>query len=424
MTDNCKAQTVDFVAVQGNTQMLAVYDEITSDLAKIGFTVNTRFVPQADYVAIERNGSYNMLFTRTWGAPYDPHTYLNSWAVASHAEYSAISGLEVPLTREILLGKISAAQEESDPIRLTQRWRGVLEEVHKQAIFLPLWGVRIPYVLNRRLLNFQGSFQAYTYPLAGIRINTGSFNVSVAPGSSSGSLFKSVGPLNPHQYFPNEIFASDWVYEGLVRYGQDGEIVPALATSWKTENTSQGQRFTFTLRQNVKFHDGSDWNCTVAKLNFDHVLSDTVRKRHAWFGTAQYLQNWTCNPNGDFVLETSKPFYPLLQELTYSRPLVFVSASAFANGTDSNPDTQNSCASGGFGPKWAFLEQNVTCLGVGAPIGTGPFRFVEREYLPGSNQTIDAKVSLTHTSSSSLSGPLSLYECACFSILMRATVLV
>ena len=32
-------------------------------------------------------------------------------------------------------------------------------------------------------------------------------------------------------------------------------------------------RYRFALKQNVKFHDGSDWNCTVAKLNFDHVLA-------------------------------------------------------------------------------------------------------------------------------------------------------
>ncbi|EOD09544.1 hypothetical protein EMIHUDRAFT_198033 [Emiliania huxleyi CCMP1516] len=78
-----------------------------------------------------------------------------------------------------------------------------------------------------------------------------------------------------------------------------------------------GAQHTFTLREGVKFHDGSDWNCAVAKLNFDHVLSPTVKQRHAWLGT----EPSSCNSAGQFVLETKNAFYPLLQELSYIRPL-------------------------------------------------------------------------------------------------------
>jgi nickel transport system substrate-binding protein len=77
-------------------------------------------------------------------------------------------------------------------------------------------------------------------------------------------------------------------------------------------------------------------------------------------------------------LETKEKFYPLLQELTYIRPLTFASASAFAEGLDSDPDLHNSCNSGDFGSKWAFLEDTVTCAGL-KPIGTGPFKLVTQE---------------------------------------------
>lgn len=387
----CKAHTVDFIAVENDAAMLAVYEEITTDLAKIGITVNTRFVSKAEYVDAERKGDYNMLFTRTWGAPYDPHSYLTSWAVPSHVEYSASQNLEPPLTRDILMKKITDAQQEVDPIKLHKQWHEILNDIHQQAMFLPLWGSRIPSVVNRRLSRFSASNQAYTYPLDSIRVDSGPHNVTVAPGSG-GSLFKSVGKLNPHQYFPNQIFVSNWMYEGLVSYGEGGEIIPALAASWTTEKTDVGQRVTFKLREGVKFHDGTDWNCTVAKLNFDHILSETVKQRHSWFGTGKYLKSWVCNTDGDFVLETSAPFYPLLQELSYARPLVFASAAAFSEGTDSHPDKHNSCVSGDFGTKWAFLEETVVCLGLKAPIGTGPFKFADRRYLAGSNDTIDAEV--------------------------------
>ena len=74
-----------------------------------------------------------------------------------------------------------------------------------------------PFVLNRCFRGFTPSTQTYSYPLDSVKIYSGSKNVTVAPGAR-GSIFKSVGPVNPHQYFPNQLFAQSWVYEGLAGY--------------------------------------------------------------------------------------------------------------------------------------------------------------------------------------------------------------
>ena len=371
---NCKAMTLDFIIKDEDPEVAAVEDDIVQDLAKIGIKVNTRKLSGEDYIHAELEGTYNMMFTRTWGAPYDPHSYLNSWAVPAHVEYSALGELEPPLTRDSLFKMISDVQIQTDPVKIAQGWEEIQQAIHRQAIFLPLWGTRIPYVLNRRFGGFTPSTQTYAYSLESVKVFTGSKNVTIAPGAG-GSLFKSIGPVNPHQYFPNQLFAQAWVYEGLVGYGQDGEIIGALASSWTIEDKgSGGSRYTFTLRDNVRFHDGSEWNCSVAKLNFDHVLSETVKARHQWYGTTSQLTSWTCSA-GKFVLETKNKYYPLLQELTYIRPLTFAAASAFSRGFDSHPDLHNSCNSGDFGKKWAYLEDQITCGGL-KPIGTGPFKVV------------------------------------------------
>lgn len=268
-------------------------------------------------------------------------------------------------------------QKEFDQEKIASEWRSIMEDVHKQSLFLPLWGTRIPYVINRRLIGFTPSTQAYSIPVNSVQVSSGSKDVTIAPGV--GAMFSSTGPINPHQYSPNALWAQDWVYEGLVSYGQDGEIVPALATSWEIESMGEGQRATFQLRQNVTFHDGMPFDCSAVVLNLDHVLSDVVRQRHQWFGAGQHLKSWSCNGDYELVLETSSPFYPLLQELTYIRPLRFASPSAFAEGLESDPDQHNSCEPGDFGAKWDKLEEDVTCMGLSAPIGTGPFKFVSRE---------------------------------------------
>ena len=275
---------------------------------------------------------------------------------------------------------INDAQIQSDDRVIAAKWEEIHQAIHSQAIFLPLWGTRVPYVLNRRFTGFTPSTQMYTYPIASVRIVSGSPNVTIAPGTSGGDLLSTVGPLNPHLYAPNQLFAQSWIYEGLVGYGQDGEISPVLAKAWTQEDLpSGGRRYIFTLREGVKFHDGSDWNCSVAKLNFDHILSVEMKKRHSWYLTAQQLTSWTCSGAGEFVLETKDKFYPFLQELTYARPLTFAAATAFAEGLDSHPDLHNSCTEQG--TTWdrdSRISDSVTCAGLKQPLGTGPFKLASQ----------------------------------------------
>ena len=55
-----------------------------------------------------------------------------------------------------------------------------------------------------------------------------------------------VGPLNPHLYIPNQMFAQSMVYEPLVKYQADGSVQPWLATRWR--HSADGKTWWFTLR--------------------------------------------------------------------------------------------------------------------------------------------------------------------------------
>jgi len=66
----------------------------------------------------------------------------------------------------------------------------------------------------------------------------------------------------------------DNVYEKLVDYKiVDGkwtpEIVPALAESWNV--SADGITYTFKLRKNVTFQDGTKFNASAVKYSFDRV---------------------------------------------------------------------------------------------------------------------------------------------------------
>jgi peptide/nickel transport system substrate-binding protein len=59
------------------------------------------------------------------------------------------------------------------------------------------------------------------------------------------------------------------VYEGLVRYDKDFKVQPCLATSWQNVSPTQVR---FTLRKNVKFHDGSPFTADDVVFSFGRIM--------------------------------------------------------------------------------------------------------------------------------------------------------
>lgn len=195
---------------------------------------------------------------------------------------------------------------------------------------------------------------------------------------------------------PNEFFSNNWVYEGLTAYGANGKVEPALASSW-TEAPLEGggAEYVFTMREGVTFHDGAAWDCSVAKLNFDHVLAGGLRGGdwHGWYGLMDQIDTWECNEDGQLVVTTKDSYYPFLQELSFIRPLRMLSPQAFVGGAESDPYTANSCHAG-WGTVTADGFDDVICAGTTAISGTGPFKFESRESLTldDGETTVDTEV--------------------------------
>lgn len=369
-TEDCKEHTLDFVVLEGDATLAAIEDDIRAQLAPLGITVNTRMLEKEAFNTAMTTGDFHMCFSETWGAPYDPTSYATGWMANDEAHYSAMSGLAGSGSRANVFAKIDAALAAETEADRQKLWEEFHILVHESAINFPLWGKRIPSVLNQRLGGYYAGFQQFDYPVHKIVVVSGSKTVTIAPGAQTG-LFQSVGPMNPHGYRPNEFFSNNWIYEGLVSYGSDGSIVPALAESW----TESGNTVTFKLRAGVKFHDGEDWNCDVAKLNFNHVLEGELATSawHGWYRLPLVLSNWTCNSDGDFVLTTSSPHATLMQELSFIRPLRMLSPASFATNASDGHLTNNSCP-----PGWSGDLTAIHCSGITSPVGTGPFKYVSR----------------------------------------------
>lgn len=335
-------------------------------------------------------------FSETWGPPYDPHSFADSWAAAN--EGLSAGTIPAPLFSQLTADIADVSLIEDADAAQTQ-WKEILGSIHESAIILPFSGKRNPTILNSRLTGYTAGQQQYDYPLHTLTAASGANTITVSPGSQTG-LFQHPGRLDAHSYRPNEFWANNWVYEGLVKYGPGGTIEPALATSWTITDIagSSDQKYTFTLRSGVTFHDGAAWDCSVALLNFQHVFNHPCE--HNWFPLATAMKNFACIDSMTFTFDTTGALNVGLQELSYIRPHRMISPTSFFNGAASDPTTQNSC----IGNNWnadvptltgtGFIDYctdpsgatiNTTCVGILSVSGTGPWKYGGTTYEGGNS---------------------------------------
>lgn len=74
--------------------------------------------------------------------------------------------------------------------------------------------------------------------------------------------------------------AVGYVFEGLTRFSPDAQVEPSLASSWTV--SPDGRIWRFTLRQNVKFHDGSAFTAQHVVSSFLRVLDPKTRGGRGW----------------------------------------------------------------------------------------------------------------------------------------------
>ncbi|MGW9123829.1 staphylopine-dependent metal ABC transporter substrate-binding lipoprotein [Paenibacillus chitinolyticus] len=137
---------------------------------------------------------------------------------------------------------------------------------------------------------------------------------------------KDINDMNPHLY-TGSMPAQGMVYESLVENTENG-MEPLLAESWET--SKDGKTYTFHLRKDVTFHDGESFNAEAVKKNIEAVQKNA--SKHSWIKLSAKIVS--CKVLDEFTVELnlSEPYYPALQELSMTRPYVFISPKNFVNG--------------------------------------------------------------------------------------------
>ena len=113
----------------------------------------------------------------------------------------------------------------------------------------------------------------------------------------------------------------EMIYDPLVRYGEHGEIKPALAESW--DISKDGTTYTFHLRKDVKFSDGTVFNADNVIWNYNRWVEQDVTGNFS-----AKLENVTKVDDYTVEFKFAEPCYTLLIEFSYPRPFRFTCESA------------------------------------------------------------------------------------------------
>jgi peptide/nickel transport system substrate-binding protein len=140
------------------------------------------------------------------------------------------------------------------------------------------------------------------------------------------------------------------VYDTLVTYDDvTADLVPSLATEWK--QSSDGLTWTFTLRDDVRFHDGTSFDADAVVFSFERLIRDEHPHRHH---TARpYLPNYR-------IIEKVVAHDPKTVVFTLNQPsAIFLQNMAMFPASIVSP---------------AGVKQHGEAFG-SHPVGTGPFQF-------------------------------------------------
>lgn len=142
-----------------------------------------------------------------------------------------------------------------------------------------------------------------------------------------------------------QVFVGQQYLDSLVSMDDQGQIGPWLATRW--EISPDGLTYTFHLRNDVRFTDGTPFNAQAVKANLDHVTNPKTQSSTAGGYLRQYVRTDTPD-DYTAVVHLATPYAAFLEVL----------AQAFL-GIES--------------PTALARPRDVNCE---SPVGTGPFKVV------------------------------------------------
>lgn len=120
-------------------------------------------------------------------------------------------------------------------------------------------------------------------------------------GNLTYALATSPDTLDPHRSgLAVTVRVIRTIYDNLVVQLPDGSIKPWLAKEWSV--SEDGKSYTFKLREDVKFHDGTPFNAEAVKFNLDRVIDPATKAANSLalirpYSSSEVIDEYTIKVN-------------------------------------------------------------------------------------------------------------------------------
>ena len=105
------------------------------------------------------------------------------------------------------------------------------------------------------------------------------------------------------------------LFDTLVWESKPGVFVPGLAEKW--EVNAAADQYTFHLRKDVKFHDGTPFTAEAVKFTFDRIVNPDLKSQSAFSAIGPYASSTVLDPS-TIVVKFKDPYAPFLSSVAQS----------------------------------------------------------------------------------------------------------
>lgn len=126
----------------------AVAEVLQANLKQVGIDLAMIAEERSRFYKRQKGGEFDLIFNNTWGAPYDPHSFVSGMRRPSHADYMAQAGLATKPQIDALIDQVLVSTNEA---ARTEQYSKLFHILHNEAVYLPVSYLRVAAVSKPEL---------------------------------------------------------------------------------------------------------------------------------------------------------------------------------------------------------------------------------------------------------------------------------
>lgn len=151
-----------------NANEKAISEYIQANLKAIGVGLSIIGEEKQAFLNRQKTGEFDMMYSLSWGLPYDPQSYISSWRQPAHADYQAQIGLS---KKQWLDEQIKAVLSELNEGKRAKMYVEILSYINDSDVYIPLSYSRTKAAFRADLQGVGFNISQYEIPFENMYFN-------------------------------------------------------------------------------------------------------------------------------------------------------------------------------------------------------------------------------------------------------------